>query len=205
MSIVIGLTGQSGAGKTLVSRVFEENGFGVINCDMAAREVTEAGSDCNRELAEIFPECFDEDYVLDRRALGSIVFADRQKLDTLNSVIFRYIDKLLDEKIAEYSQSYDYVVLDAPTLFEAGADKKCHVIVSVTADEDIRLRRITARDGLDEESVRKRFASQHDQAFFEKVSDYVITNNGDSTEAVRQTIEITDRIKEGKIGSKNNK
>ncbi|SFC94014.1 dephospho-CoA kinase [Ruminococcus albus] len=196
MSVVIGLTGQSGAGKTLVSQVFEENGFGVINCDMAAREVTETGSECNRELADIFPECFSDDLTLDRRALGSIVFADRQKLDILNSVIFRYIDKLLDEKIAKYSIDYDYVLLDAPTLFEAGADKKCDIIVSVTADEDIRLRRITTRDGLDEASVKNRFASQHSQGFFEENSDFVIRNNGKSEDAVRQTIEIIDRIKE---------
>lgn len=203
MSVVIGLTGQSGAGKTLVSQVFEDNGFGVINCDMAAREVTETGSNCNLELAKTFPECFDDDLTLDRRALGSIVFADRKKLDTLNSVIFRYIDKLLDEKIAKYSIDYDYVLLDAPTLFEAGADKKCDIIVSVTADEDIRLQRITARDGLDEKSVKNRFASQHGQGFFEENSDFVIRNNGESEDAVRQTIEIIDKIKEDKIGNKN--
>ena len=204
MSVVIGLTGQSGAGKTLVSKVFKENGFGVINCDMAAREVTEAGSECNCELAKIFPECFDDDLVLDRRALGRIVFSDREKLDILNTVIFRYIDKLLDEKIAQYSIDYEYVVLDAPTLFEAGADKKCNVIVSVTADEEIRLRRITVRDGLDEASVRNRFASQHSQRFFEENSDFVIKNNGETEDAVEQTKEIIDKIKEGKIGSKNN-
>ena len=204
MSVVVGLTGQSGAGKTLVSQIFAEKGFGVINCDMAAREVTEAGSACNRELAEIFPECFDDKLVLDRRALGSIVFADRKKLDTLNTVIFRYIDKLLDEKIAQYSIDYEYVLLDAPTLFEAGADKKCDVIVSVTADEDIRLKRITERDSLDEASVKNRFASQHNQTFFEEKSDFVIKNNGKSEEAVRQTIDIIDKIKEDKIGSKIN-
>ena len=204
MSVVVGLTGQSGAGKTLVSQIFAEKGFGVINCDMAAREVTEAGSACNRELSEIFPECFDDKLVLDRRALGSIVFADRQKLDTLNTVIFRYIDKLLDEKIAQYSIDYEYVLLDAPTLFEAGADKKCDVIVSVTADEDIRLKRITERDSLDEASVKNRFASQHSQKFFEEKSDFVIKNNGKSEEAVRQTIDIIDKIKEDKIGSKIN-
>ena len=205
MSIVIGLTGQSGAGKTLVSKVFEESGFGVINCDMAAREVTEAGSECNRELAKIFPECFDDDLVLDRRALGRIVFGDREKLDILNDVIFRYINTLLDKKISEYSRNSGYVVLDAPTLFEAGADRKCDVIVSVTADEETRLRRITSRDGLDEESVRKRFASQHDQEFFERSSSYVIRNDDDSEDAVRQTLDIIDKIKEGKIGSIHNK
>ena len=66
--LTVGLTGQSGAGKTVVSEIFKEHGFGIINCDMVAREVTTSGSDCNRELSEHFPACFDDKLTLDRRA-----------------------------------------------------------------------------------------------------------------------------------------
>lgn len=200
MSTVVGLTGQSGAGKTLISAVFEREGFGVINCDHVAREVTEAGSGCNKELAGYFPECFDEEFVLDRQAMGRIVFADREKLDLLNSIIFKYINALIDEKIKELSLCCDCILLDAPTLFEAGADSKCDVIVSVTADEKLRLKRVTKRDGIDEESVKKRFSSQHDEDFFEAHSDYIIRNNGSSAESEAQALKIINEIKEGKIG-----
>ena len=201
MSTVVGLTGQSGAGKTLVSRVFEDNGFGVINCDTVARNVTETGSACNKELSKYFPTCFDEKLELDRHALGSIVFSHRDKLDILNRIIFRYIRELIDENIAELSKDHSFILLDAPTLFEAGADEQCDIIVSVTADSDIRLKRIIMRDGLDEDSVLKRFESQHSEDFFRAHSDYVIENNGDTADTIVQTKMIIDKIKEDNIGS----
>ena len=132
--------------------------------------------------------------------MGRIVSADREKLDLLNSIIFKYINALIDEKIKELSLCCDFILLDAPTLFEAGADSKCDVIVSVTADEKLRLKRVTKRDGIDEESVKKRFSSLHDEDFFEAHSDYIIRNNGSSAESEAQALKIINEIKEGKIG-----
>lgn len=134
---VVGLTGQSGAGKTTISDAFRENGFEIINCDLVAREVTQAGNECCKELAKLFPSCFDENYSLDRQKLGEIVFSDKNKLQMLNDTIYPFINKLIDEKIN--ATESDFVLLDAPTLFEAGADKLCSVIVSVVADFGIRL------------------------------------------------------------------
>lgn len=74
---VVGLTGQSGAGKTTISDAFRKNGFEIINCDIVAREVTNADSECCKELAKLFPSCFDENYSLDRQKLGEIVFQIR--------------------------------------------------------------------------------------------------------------------------------
>ena len=74
---VVGLTGQSGAGKTTISDAFRENGFEILNCDLVAREVTNADSECCKELAKLFPRCFDENYSLDRQKLGEIVFSDK--------------------------------------------------------------------------------------------------------------------------------
>ncbi|MBQ8965264.1 dephospho-CoA kinase [Ruminococcus sp.] len=200
MSRIVGLTGQSGAGKTLVSAIFEREGFGIINCDYVAREVTEAGSECNKELAMHFPTCFDEELILDRQALGQIVFSDREKLDLLNSIIFRYICELIDKKIEELGLSYEYILLDAPTLFEAGADSKCDVIVAVTADENIRLGRITERDSISSEQALKRFASQHSSEFFKTNSDYVINNEGTREDTEKQVMIVINKIKDDKIG-----
>ena len=126
---VVGLTGQSGAGKTTISDAFRENGFEIINCDIVAREVTKAGSECCKKLAKIFPDCFDDGFALDRRKLGEIVFSDKARLQMLNDTIYPFINKLIDEKIN--ATESEFVLLDAPTLFEAGADKLCSVIVSV--------------------------------------------------------------------------
>lgn len=199
--VIVGLTGQSGAGKTMVSEIFREHGFGIINCDMVAREVTVKGSECNRELSKHFPACFDEELTLDRRALGSIVFSNREKLDLLNSIIFKYITQSIEEHIAELAAKHDLILLDAPTLFEAQADKLCDVIVAVTADEDIRLDRIMQRDGLEADAVIKRFSSQHTMEFFKQNSTYVIYNNGPAEDTVRQTKAVINKIEEDKFGT----
>lgn len=196
MSKVIGLTGQSGAGKTTVSEVFRLNGFCIINCDIVARQVTETGSECNRELAKHFPECFSKEFKLDRQKLADEVFSDKAKLELLDSIIYPHINKLIKQYIDELSKDCQYILLDAPTLFEAGADKLCDVTVSVLADRDIRLQRIIRRDGISKELAEKRFASQHSEKFFERECSYVIRNNGSPENAKKETLEIIKLIKE---------
>lgn len=191
---VAGLTGQSGAGKTTVSDAFKENDFEIINCDIVAREVTNVGSECCKELAKLFPSCFDENYALNRRKLGEIVFSDKNKLQMLNDTIYPFINKLIDEKII--SAQSNFILLDAPTLFEAGADKLCSVIVSVVADYNVRLERITKRDGISAELAKKRFSSQHTVEFFKAHSDFVIENNGSVNDTYQKTCKVIEKIKE---------
>lgn len=191
MSVIIGLTGQSGSGKTTVSKVFRENGFAIVNCDKVSRKVNESGSECNKKLAEIFPDCFDDNFTLDRRKLGDIVFADKNKLDILNKTVYPYIFNEIKLALKNLSYNFDFIVLDAPTLFEFGIDKMCQVIVSVLADENLRLERIMKRDKISEMSVRNRFKSQKNDEFFKVNSDFIIFNNSDLRtfeEQVRLTI-----------------
>ena len=88
------------------------------------------------------------------------------------------------------------VLLDAPTLFESRADDFCDLIISVTADEASRLKRITERDGITEEQARKRFSSQHTETFFQNRSDYIIINNKTVPVLIEKAKEVSDKIKE---------
>ena len=195
-AVIIGLTGQSGAGKTTVSRYFSDKGFAVINCDLVARNVTDTGSDCNKELAEIFPECFDEQYTLDRKALGKVVFSNNQKLRQLNDTIFPYITQEIQDEIKRLEdEGKEYIILDAPTLFEAGVDRICDCIISCVALEEIRAKRIAQRDKLPIQQILNRFASQKSEEFFRKNSDFIIENNSDERNAFLQCDEIIDNIK----------
>lgn len=176
---VIGLTGQTGSGKSTVCSAFMEKGFEIINCDLVARTVTTDGSDCCKALSEIFPECFDSVLHLDRKALGSIVFGSKEKLETLNRIIFPFINKEIERRIKRSNDNgKELVLLDAPTLFEAGADKLCDMIVSCVALKKLRMQRIMIRDNLDEAQAENRINSQHSEEFFRKNSDLIIENNG---------------------------
>lgn len=197
-TVVIGLTGQSGAGKTTVCRVFDECGFAVIDADKIARDVMEKGKPCLEETAEYFgKEILNSDGTLNRQKLADIVFNDREKLGQLGAISYPYITSEILEMInRSREENMKYVLLDAPTLFESRADDFCDLIISVTASEEKRLGRIAERDGITQEQIRKRFASQHDEKFFVKHSDFIIKNDK-SVEILREKArEVAEKIKE---------
>lgn len=203
--IVIGLTGQTGSGKSTVCNAFMEGGFEIINCDLVARAVTTDGSDCCQILSRQFPECFDDDLHLDRKALGEIVFNDKAQLEALNSLIFPFINSEIDKRIINACRSGKrLILLDAPTLFEAGADKLCQFIISCVADRELRLQRIMTRDGLEPQQAESRIESQHTEEFFRRSSDMIIENNGSLESLSRAARFAADTIK-AKVMNNGNK
>ena len=195
---VVGLTGQTGAGKSTVSKVFADNGFAIIDADKVARTVVEKGSPCLAEISDFFGEgILRADATLDRRALAAIVFSDKTKLDSLNTIIYPYITGEILRQIREHSSNGEkLILLDAPTLFESRADDFCEIIISVLADPELRENRITVRDGLTSDEARKRMNSQLDEEFFRSHSDYIISNNGSLETVTGISKEVSDKIRE---------
>lgn len=195
--IIVGLTGQSGAGKTTVCDTFEKSGFAIINADIVAREVMSKRSKCLEETVNVFGDILLEDGTLDRKKLAGIVFSDSDKLSIYENIIFPYIISSIKEKIDMYKKEmYNYILLDAPTLFESKADGLCDIIVSVIADRDIRLNRILKRDSITLHEAESRLNSQKNDDFYTGKSDYVIKNNGSLSELENNTMDVVNSIKE---------
>lgn len=195
--IIVGLTGQSGAGKTTVCDTFKKSGFAVIDADIVAREVVSKGSKCLKETVNAFGNILLEDGTLDRKKLAGIVFSDKDELKKYENIIFPYIISSINEKIGVYkNKMYNYILLDAPTLFESKADRLCDIIVSVIADKDIRLERILKRDSIDVCEAESRLNSQGNDDFYIKKSDYVIKNNGSLSELEKNATDVIISIKE---------
>ena len=174
--LVVGLTGMSGAGKSTVCRVFADSGFEIIDCDKCAREVTEPESPALTELSErLSPELIRSDGTLDRRRTSEIIFNDPEKRRLFNKIIYPYITYNIADKLR---RSREYVLLDAPTLFEARLELLCGCIVSVTADISLCADRITSRDKIPRELAEARLRSQHDAGFYRERSDFCLENNG---------------------------
>ncbi len=195
---VIGLTGQSGAGKTTVCRVFEDNGFAIINADLIARKIMDKGTPCLEEVSECFgKDIFNGDGSLNRQKLADIVFNDAEKLSQLNAITYPYITSEILNMINKYNcEGKKYVLLDAPTLFESRADDFCDLIISVTAPEKIRTERIAERDGITAEQIKKRFSSQHTESFFINHSDFIIKNNKSIDKLIEKAKEVAEKVKE---------
>ncbi len=183
---VIGLTGQTGAGKTTASDALRAGGLPVINCDLLAREVVNNSKSCLGDLVLAFGcEIIDHNGELNRRKLSAAVFGDRKKLRRLNAITFPHIVRRIEEEIGRYQKmGASALVLDAPTLYEAKADRLCDAVVAVIAPEADRLQRILQRDGLSEEEAMNRIRSQHDDAFFRARADYLVENSGTPQELV---------------------
>ena len=143
---VIGLTGQTGAGKSTVSRVLADCGIPVVDCDRLAREAVKPGSECLLQLVRAFGrKILRPDGSLDRAGMAAMAFPDPEKLAVLNRITHKAILQLLTNRLKELEAAgQSLVVVDAPTLFESGADRLCGAVVSVTAPEAFRLERILA-------------------------------------------------------------
>ena len=195
---VIGLTGQSGAGKTTVFKVFCDNGFAVINADKIAREIMYKDSPCLKEVAECFgKDVLSDDGELNRQKLADIVFKDREKLNQLDAICYPYITFEILQQIKKLeSEGQRFVLLDAPTLFESRADDFCDLIISVTAPERLRAARIAERDGISPEQIKDRFSSQHTEKFFVNHSDFIIKNNKSLECLIEKADEVAHKVKE---------
>ena len=194
--LVIGLTGPTGAGKGVVSDVFAAHGIPVINADDVYHALLIPPSACLNELVYTFgPQILAPGGTLDRRALGELVFSDEQALTQLNQITHAYVMAAIRKKLDDYRRDGMLAaVLDAPQLFEAGANKDCNIIVSVLADKETRVERIVRRDGIEHDAALRRMASQKSDEFFRTHSDYIIENNDGTNNvlpAVRRILEET--------------
>ncbi len=196
-TIVVGLTGQTGAGKSTVSEIFVRHGFMLIDADKISHEVVEPGMPCLAEIFDYFGEAVrNSDGSLNRKALAKIVFTDKKKLESLNSICYPFITEEIFRKINQFAeQECHFILLDAPTLFESRASDFCDMIISVVANPEIRCARIMARDTMTEQAARERMNAQLDETFFIQHSDYVIHNNGNLEQLSELSGEVADKVK----------
>lgn len=195
--MIVGLTGPTGAGKSLVASMLREwQGVEIIDCDELSRRVASKGNRCLVDLAvEFSPLIIDKNGNLNRRKLANIVFSDKEKLKRLDSIIFPYIleEARLDILKAQ-QEGAKLIVLDAPTLFESGADALCDKIVVVTASDTTRLQRIMRRDKITPDEAARRMGSQHTDDFFAEHSDYIVSNSGDTVELRLAVLELLNAL-----------
>lgn len=199
--LILGLTGPSGSGKSTVCRLLSRQypQIGYIDADLVARQVVEPGKPCLQALVEAFSPYLSgplltERGELNRRKLGELVFTDGGQLERLNQTIFPYIREELAQQLSRLTEEYRLVVLDAPTLFESGADGLCQRIVSVLSPYSLRLERICRRDGLTREQAKHRLDSQHPDSFYRSRSHYVLQNRGNLRETSAQLEELLCRL-----------
>lgn len=174
----VGLTGGIGAGKSAVAARLVEHGAVLIDSDVLAREVLAAGTPGLDRVVERFgPGVLDAQGALDRPTLGAIVFTDPQARADLNAIVHPLV-RLRSAELAAETPPGALVVHDVPLLVETGQAGSFDLVVVVEADPDVRVARLWADRGMDEEQARARIAAQATDAERRAVADVVLDNSG---------------------------
>ena len=175
---IIGITGGTGCGKTTALETLKDFGALVIDCDALYHELLESSAELINEIDKYFPGAV-TDGVLDRKALGAVVFTDKEALRDLNIITHKYIHLELRHRLREWAmQGGTLAAVDAIELFSSGIAKRCCATVGVIADREVRLRRIQQRDGISLEYAMMRVNAQRPNEYFEERCDYILQNNG---------------------------
>lgn len=193
---VIGLTGTTGAGKSTISLEFAKNGFNVIDCDKVAKFVVENDNCIINKLCNSFGnDIINKDGLLDRRLLASRAFADEESTKTLNTITLPAIVKCIAEQIDNCDESL--ILLDAPTLFESGANKLCNATIGIICDDKTRKERIMIRDNLTENQAYIRMSAQKSNDFFKENCTYIIENDSTVADLIEKAQSVIDKILKG--------
>jgi len=171
----IGLTGGIGSGKTTVAKVFEVLGIPVYYADDSAKEIMHTNELLKKQLIFHFGEDTYVDGKLNRKHLSSIVFADKEKLELLNSLVHPVT--IADAEQWFSRQQSPYVIKEAALLFESGAAEGLDYVIGVTAPTAIRMKRVMDRDAVTAEEVKKRMTSQIDETIKIRLCDFIIHND----------------------------
>ncbi|MFF8482666.1 dephospho-CoA kinase [Streptomyces antibioticus] len=175
--LTVGLTGGIGAGKSEVSRLLVACGAVLIDADRIAREVVAPGTPGLAAVVEAFgAEVLTEDGGLDRPRLGSIVFADPEKLAVLNGIVHPLVGARSRE-LEDAAPEDAVVVHDVPLLTENGLAPFYDVVIVVDADPGTQLDRLVRLRGMSEDDARARMAAQATREERRKIADIVIDND----------------------------
>ena len=181
---ILGLTGQSGAGKGVVASLLKEHGIPAVDADAVYHELLLPPSPCLDELrAEFSDAILNADGTLNRPALSALVFAPtdegKARLRRLNEITHRYVIEQTLAMLEEYEKrGCRAAVIDAPLLIEAGLHRNCDHVIAVLADREIRIARLLERDRLSIEQISARLDAQKDASFYIEHADTLVYNNG---------------------------
>ncbi|MBC6309450.1 dephospho-CoA kinase [Listeria sp. FSL L7-1582] len=188
MAYIIGLTGGIASGKSTVSKMLHDAGFPIVDADIAARQVVQAGTEGAKQIRATFgAEVFQENGELDRQKLGNIIFHDSEKRAALNAIVHPLVRRwMLAERDRLLAAGHDLIIFDIPLLIESKLQEMVDTVVVVFVDEQTQLERLMQRNKLSESEAQARISSQIPLSDKIKQADIVIDNSQSLAETEQQ-------------------
>jgi len=184
----VGITGGIGSGKTTVCRVFEWLGIPVYYADDRAKWLMTHDPALRENITALLGKtAYLDDGSLNRAHIAAIVFQDAEKLEQLNHLVHPAIHR--DGALWHEAQNAPYTLREAALLYESGGFRLMEQMIVVSAPEELRIRRVMARDQLERAAVEARVAKQWPEERKVALADFVIYNDG-QTPLLPQILEV---------------
>lgn len=182
MSVILGLTGSIGMGKSTTATFFREAGIPVWDADATVHRIYAPGGSAASALAAVFPTAIAPDGSVDRAQLRALLAEDPSRIDTVNAIVHPLVAADRQAFLTDHA-GVPLVVLDVPLLFETGGNAYCDATLVVSAPEDVQRQRVLAR-GMSEADFAMILARQMPDAEKRARADHVIeTRTPDQTRA----------------------
>jgi dephospho-CoA kinase len=189
--VIVGLTGGIGSGKTTISKCFESFGIPVYIADEEAKALMNRSKVIRRKLIQLFGEDAYKDDELNKPFIAAKIFSDKTLLLKMNAIVHPKVSSHFKRWLKK--QDAPYVIKEAAIIFENKLEHQYDYIITVVADEDLRIKRVMKRDGRSKEKIKAIMDNQLSDAEKIKKSDYIITNN-DLDTAKKEASEIHHQI-----------
>lgn len=187
----IGLTGNIGSGKTLISKVFQIIGIPVFSADLEGRRLLNEPAIISSLIHRWGKEVINSQGVPDRQAIARLVFSDREALQWLNDLIHPQVWASFEEWVQK--QHSRYCIHEAAIIYEHGFQDRFDAMILVTAPLELRMQRVMRRDGITSVDFNQRAEKQWPDEKLQALADYIIWN--DETHAVLpQVFEIHEKL-----------
>jgi dephospho-CoA kinase len=178
MSLIVGLTGGIGCGKSAVADMFAKHGAGIIDTDVIAHRLTKSGGEAIAAIRAAFGNDYlTDDAALDRAKMRRLIFSDAFAKQRLEQILHPLILDQAKSQLQEL-QSKPYVVVVIPLLPESHEFQKLvHLILVVDCDQATQVARVIGRSRMDEADVRDIITHQTPRAERLYLADDVIHND----------------------------
>ncbi|HYQ57547.1 MAG TPA: dephospho-CoA kinase [Draconibacterium sp.] len=198
MALKIGITGGIGSGKSVICQVFELLGAPVFEADSWAKKLVNTHPIIRTGLIDWYgPDIYAPNGTIDRKKLAGIIFTDDIEMEKVNGLIHPVVRQ--EFMMWANEQDSPYVIHEAAILFESGFYKMMDYTILITAPENMRINRVTRRDGSNTEAVKERMSKQWNDKQKRELASLEIRNDNKSI-LIPRIIKIDKQLKEyGKI------